>query len=88
MIYDPPDLKERFEKHIARSPRTILTTTEQEELKRRCQNRDANKEIMAFKDEVKGINLSISILKESRDTRLACIKALEASKRTEGRGGA
>jgi hypothetical protein len=84
----PPDLKERFEKHIARSPRTILTTTEQEELKRRCQNHDASKAIMLLKDELRGINLSISILKESRDARLDCIKTLEASKRTAGRGGA
>jgi hypothetical protein len=81
----PPDLKERFERHVARSTRTILTIAEQEELKRRSQDHDANKEIMALKDELKGINLSISILKEARDTRLACIKALEASKRSAAR---
>lgn len=82
------DLKERFDKHVAGSPRTILAAAEQEELKRRISNHDANKEIMALKDELKGISLSLSILKEARDTRLACIKTLEASKRTTGRGGA
>jgi hypothetical protein len=82
------DLKDRFDKHIAGSPRTILTAEEKEELKRRSQNHDASKAIMLLKDEVRGINLSISILKESRDARLDCIKTLESSKRTVGRGGA
>lgn len=82
------DLKERFENHVVHRPRITLTAAEQAELKRRSSNHDTNKEIMALKDELKGITLSISILKEARDTRLACIKVLEASKRTAGRGGA
>lgn len=82
------NLRARFDRQARQIRKTILTDAEKEELKRRSENHDANKEIMALRSELKGINLSISILKLARDSRMDRIKELEADKRTASRGGA
>lgn len=86
-LFDHHNLRESFEEHTARAPKVKLTAAEEDELKRRSENHSADKAITALRAELKGINLSMAILKEARDIRTARIKELEANKRTVGRGG-
>ena len=81
-------LSERYREHEAGAPRAKLTPEEQASLRLRAENHSADKEIMAIRGELRGINISIAILKDVRDTRMARIKMLQEGKRKAARGGA
>lgn len=81
-------LSERYQDHEVGAPRVKLTPAEQDELTRRAENHSADKEIMALRVELKGIDTSIVILKYARDSRMARIKELQEGKRKAARGGA
>ena len=81
-------LAERYREHDAGAHRVKLTAAEQDLLKCRSDNHSADKEIMAIRAELNGINISIAILKDARDSRMARIKELQEGKRKAARGGA
>lgn len=81
-------LAERYREHEAGAYRVKLTEAEQEALKRRSENHSADKEIMALRAELRGLDLSISLLKEHRARRADHIRELQEGKRKAARGGA
>jgi len=81
-------LGERCREHEAGAHRVKLAQDEQAELARRSENHSADKEIMALRAELRGLDLSISLLKEHRERRARRIKELQEGKRKAARGGA
>ena len=81
-------LAERYREHEAGAHRVKLTSAEQAALTRRGENHSADKEITALRAELKGLDLSISLLKEQRSRRAERIKELQEGKRKAACGGA
>ncbi len=81
-------LSKRYREHEAGAHRVKLTPEEQASLQIRSENHSADKEITTIRAEMKGLDLSISLLKEHRERRARRIKELQEGKRKAARGRA